>query len=81
MSATGGIRVGIIGCGLIGCKRAEALRQQDELIGTTDVAHERATALAERHGGRAYAHLDDLLAAGPDAVVVAATHDQLAPLA
>jgi len=81
MSTSDGLRIAIVGCGLIGEKRAEALRRQDQLIATTDLVPERAAALAERHGARVYASVDDLLAAGPDVVVVAATHDQLAPLA
>ena len=74
------LRVGIVGCGLIGHKRAEAVTVADELIGTVDPVHERATALAAAHGGRACASIDQLLELSPDVVVVATTHDQLAPL-
>ena len=35
MSVADGLRVGIVGCGLIGAKRADALRVQDQLIATT----------------------------------------------
>ena len=77
----GGLRVAIVGCGLIGRKRAEALRPADELIGCTDVVADAATALARDFGGRACATADDLLALAPDVMIVATSHDQLAPLA
>jgi predicted dehydrogenase len=76
-----GLRVGIVGCGLIGHKRAAALRDGDRLVGAFDVVTDRATELAGAHGGRACASVDELLDIGPDAVVIATTHDQLAPLA
>jgi predicted dehydrogenase len=73
--------VAIVGCGLIGHKRAEALRPSDRVLGTFDIAPERAQELADLHGGRAFASLEELLDAQPDVVVVATTHDKLAPLA
>jgi predicted dehydrogenase len=75
------LRVGIVGCGLIGDKRAEALRPVDELLGATDTVAERADALVAKYGGRACSGIDDLLALAPDVVIVATTHDQLAPMA
>jgi len=75
------MKVAIVGCGLIGHKRAEALGPRDELIGATDQVPERARELATAFGGRACADLDELLALAPDVVVVAVTHDQLAPIA
>lgn len=74
------LRVGIIGCGLIGRKRAEALGAGDAVLGVYDVVAERAHALAAAHGAQACASLQELLAMGPDAVIVAATHDQLTGL-
>ena len=74
------VTVGIVGCGLIGHKRAQALAA-DRLLGATDPVAERARELVEAYGGRACADIDELLALGPDVVVVAATHDQLAALA
>lgn len=72
------MRVGIVGCGLIGHKRAEALTADDELLGTHDEIPSRARELAAKHGGRACADLEALLALAPEVVVVAVTHDQLA---
>jgi len=75
-----GLRVGVVGCGLIGRKRAEALATQDVLVGATDVVPERATELVRDHGGRACADLDELLRLEPEVVVVATVHDRLAEL-
>jgi predicted dehydrogenase len=75
-----GLRVAIVGCGLIGDKRAAALRPLDEVVGATDPVSERAQALVDKHGGRACASIDELLALEPDVVVVATTHDQLTPM-
>jgi predicted dehydrogenase len=74
------LRVGIVGCGLIGRKRAESLRPEDEVIGATDVIPEAAQRLAADFGGRACTDAAELLALEPDVVVVATSHDQLAHL-
>jgi predicted dehydrogenase len=74
------LRVGIVGCGLIGRTRAESLRPEDEVIGATDVLPEAAQRLAADFGGRACTDAAALLALEPDVVVVATSHDQLAPL-
>jgi predicted dehydrogenase len=74
------LRVGIVGCGLMGHKRAGAMRE-DELAAAFDVDAERAGALTARHGGTACESLDALLAAGCDVVVVATSHDRLAEIA
>jgi predicted dehydrogenase len=75
-----GFRVGIVGCGLIGGKRADALKGTgDVLVATYDLAPERAQALAGKHQAEACASLDALIAKS-DVVVVAATNDQLTPL-
>ena len=71
------LRVGIVGCGLIGGKRAAALGE-DEVVGAFDVRGEAAEALVAEHGGRAVGDLDTLLALEPDVVVVATSHDELA---
>jgi predicted dehydrogenase len=73
------LRVGVIGCGLIGRKRAEAL-DGDSLAGCFDVNADAARVLAQDFGAAACATLDELWALAPDVVVVAVTHDQLAGL-
>lgn len=75
------LRVAIVGCGLIGAKRAAALSPDDELIACYDVDERASAVLAERHGAKACASLDELLASGADVVVVATVHDRLAALA
>jgi predicted dehydrogenase len=76
-----GLTVAIAGCGLIGRTRARALAPSDRLLGVTDPVSARADELVAELGGRAYADFDGLLSIGADVVVVAATHDQLTPLA
>jgi predicted dehydrogenase len=74
----GGLRVGIVGCGLIGAKRARALGPQDELIGCHDHSPEAALRFAETHDTRALMNVAELLAGTPDVVIVSVTHDGLA---
>jgi predicted dehydrogenase len=76
-----GLRVAIVGCGLIGAKRAGALGPDDELTACHDVNERAAADLAEEHGAAACATLLELLETDPDVVVVATVHDQLAGLA
>jgi predicted dehydrogenase len=74
------MKVGIVGCGLIGGKRADALvGTEDRLVATFDLVPERARALAAKHKAEACATLDELVARS-EAVVIAATNDQLTPL-
>ena len=75
------LRVGIVGCGRMGAKRAAALTAPDAVVGCYDTLAPAAESLAREHGAAACASLADLLALGPDVVVVAATHDRLADLA
>jgi predicted dehydrogenase len=72
------LTVGMIGCGLMGRKRAAALGE-DRVVGAYDLRLEAAEALVGEFGGTACATLDELLALNPDVVVVATSHDQLAP--
>jgi predicted dehydrogenase len=75
------LRVAIVGCGLVGAKRAAALAPNDTLVACHDVDADAARGLAERHGANACDTLEELLDAGPEVVVVAVAHDQLAGLA
>ena len=77
---SGALRVGIVGCGLIGDKRAAVLGD-DELIGCFDPDAERARALAATHGCETAPSSEELLARSPDVVIVATPHDRLAGLA
>jgi predicted dehydrogenase len=76
------MRVGIVGCGLIGHKRARALGES-RLVAVTDIAPQRAEQLAAHHSGcevspawQALVARDDI-----DLVIVATTNDALAPVA
>jgi len=75
------IGLGIIGCGLIGNKRAKALGSSFKLIGCYDAFKERADRLANEHHARAYSSTS-LLLRDPtiQAVVISTLHDSLAPL-
>lgn len=73
-------RVGIVGCGLIGNKRAESIGD-DTLVACFDVVSERANSMAARYGGRPCADLEEFFAQPLDIVVVATVHSELARLA
>jgi predicted dehydrogenase len=75
-----GLSVGVVGCGRIGAKRADALGPGDRVIACCDVNVAAAERLAARHGCKVCATPGELLAMAPDVVIVAAVHDQLAPL-
>lgn len=75
------LRVGIIGCGLIGAKRAEVLGPDDEVVAVMDRDLPRAQELGERLGCSVAGDVDELLGQRPDVVIVATTHDALAPIA
>jgi predicted dehydrogenase len=75
-----GVSVGIVGCGRIGAKRADALAPADSLLGCYDLDPAATHALAQAHGCKACATPQELLALEPDVVVVATVHDQLAAL-
>jgi predicted dehydrogenase len=75
------MRVGIVGCGLIGQKRAEALGDS-RLVACADLDPGRAQQLAGRFPGcRPHTDWRDLVQSPEvDAVVVATTHDGLAEI-
>ena len=75
------LTVGIIGCGLIGQKRAGALAGA-KLIATADLDVLRAEKLAQSvKGAVAYPDWQALIDKAPvDIVIVATTHNALAPI-
>ncbi|MEO9184331.1 MAG: Gfo/Idh/MocA family oxidoreductase [Kofleriaceae bacterium] len=75
------MRVGIIGCGLIGKKRADSLGDA-KLVACADLNLERANAIASRVGARATNHWREVAEAPDvDMVVIATPHDSLAEIA
>lgn len=75
------LRVAIVGCGLIGAKRAAAVvAAGDELIACQDLDAHATRGLAERYHCRACATLEELLESRPQVVIVATVHDRLAEL-
>jgi predicted dehydrogenase len=77
-----GLRIGIVGCGLIGRKRAEAARRLGHrlaLVHDPDAA--RAGAMAKAHDASHCADLAEVADAAVDLVVVATPHDSLCPIA
>ncbi len=74
----------LLGCGLVGAKRADALPPDCRLVTAFDVEPAHADALADRLGGRTEVarSVDDALAhAEVDAVIVATPHRELPALA
>jgi predicted dehydrogenase len=69
-------RVGIVGCGLIGQKRAKALGRA-RLVGCADIARERAEALARTHGATATDDWHELIGDREISLVIVATTNQL----
>jgi predicted dehydrogenase len=76
-----GLKVAIAGCGLIGAKRAQALRDTDQLVGCFDLSQTAAGDFGERYETRVCAGFEELLACDPEVVIVAVSHDALAELA
>jgi predicted dehydrogenase len=73
--------VGIIGCGLIGKKRASSLGCRGRLVACTDVDLDRAQALASQFNAFTVGSCTDLLArADIDIVIISTLHDSLAQI-
>lgn len=76
------LNVAIVGCGLIGKKRAQALGSH-RLVAVADPDTDRAQQLAAAHPGAVVeaSHHDVVARPDLDLVIVATTHAQLAPVA
>ena len=73
------MRLGIVGCGLIGQKRAAAATAHQVVV-VCDTVFERARALAARTGAEAVNDWRKVVDANVDAVIVATTHDSLSEI-
>lgn len=82
MSETGWrLGIGLIGCGLIGQKRAKALPLADKLIACADVSMDRAEALAKASGAQAVTDWRAVVEnPAVDVVIVATPHNTLADI-
>ena len=77
----GPLGVGIIGCGLIGEKRANALGSNGRLLGCVDLEVEKSKKIAQKFGCKDYADYESLLAdQAIDLVIISTLHDSLVPL-
>jgi predicted dehydrogenase len=76
------MRIGIVGCGLIGRKRAQAALSLGHRVAmVADVVPDRAASLAGEVGARPAADWRDVAACAEiDAVVVATSHDELSAI-
>jgi predicted dehydrogenase len=74
------MRLTIIGCGLIGSKRAAAAAAH-EIVAVCDPDPERRERLAHQTSSRAIADWREAIGLDADAVVIATPHDQLAQIA
>ncbi len=78
------MKVGIVGCGLIGAKRAKALTSRHQLIAVADLDKNRAAKLAAEYGPDCAAFSDwSEVVAHPqvELVIVATTNNTLTPVA
>lgn len=73
--------VGIVGCGLIGQKRAKALGQGGRLVACADLDVVRAESLARTSGAKVFRDWRELVRSPlVDVVIVATLHDSLAEI-
>ena len=73
--------IGIIGCGLIGQKRAKALGAGGSLVACADIDMTRAQSLAGSSGAKVFRDWSELISLTEvDMVVIATLHDSLAAI-
>jgi predicted dehydrogenase len=73
--------IGIVGCGLIGQKRAKSLGESGRLVACADIDIARADSLARITNAKAFSNWHDLVTLPEvDIVVVATLHDALAEI-
>jgi predicted dehydrogenase len=75
------MRIGIVGCGLIGNKRAQAAREKHEICIVADRDGPRAEALARQTNARVATDWKEVIESDVEAVVVATLHESLATIA
>ena len=76
------LRVGIVGAGLIGTKRAQALLSDDRLVAVADTNINRAKELAEKYSALSTTSWESLITRGDiEAIIVATTNNAIPPIA
>jgi predicted dehydrogenase len=73
------VKVGIVGCGLVGRKRAAAVRGHEVTL-VADIDHSRARALAQETGAKVASDWRDVVNDDVDVIIVATQHDSLAEI-
>jgi predicted dehydrogenase len=72
------VKIGIVGCGTVGEKRAAS--RGHEIVAVYDIDPARSEALAQRYGARPLSHWRAVIESNIDAVIVATTHDVLSEI-
>jgi predicted dehydrogenase len=77
------MKFGIIGCGLIGRKRASSIvnKKENRLIAVADLEIKKAETLCAEFGGKVMTSAAEVINSEAEIIVIATTHDQLASLA
>lgn len=75
------MRVGIIGCGLIGNKRAKALQDDDTLVCCCDVNEKIAKKFSEKYKCKYYTDYKDMLDKNLDIVIIAVINKYIKEIA
>jgi predicted dehydrogenase len=76
------MKFGIIGCGLIGRKRAASIANlHHELVATCDTDLLKSKNLCAEFGGVSVSSAEDVINSNAQVIIIATTHDQLASLA
>lgn len=69
------MRIGLVGCGLVGGKRCNAIDGRHEIVAVTDPVPSRAQGLAECIGAKSVESWKDVVAEDLEAVIVATPHN------
>lgn len=75
------MKIGIIGCGLIGKKRALSICKSDKIIYVYDIDPQKAKNLIKYTGGEIAKSQDEVLRSNADIIFIATTHNHLSEIA
>ncbi len=74
------MKIGIIGCGLIGSKRAKAIEKDDSIDLIYDIDKDKLKKLSSSTGAKIASSEDEILNSEVDAIFISTTHNLLAKL-